>query len=393
MPAEGLRILLLSNMFPTSRGPSNGTFITRRIEAQRRLGNGVTPFAVRVRPRGMSSLSALRVLNASGPVLPGSGFVDPEVRVSLAQYLAVRRGRAPLRVTRGFALELTRCLRGRVDVIHAHGMYGLPAGAVARELSQLLNVPFVVTLHGGDVNVFMEWHAATYSEILSDADKVIYVSNALRRRAAELGAPQHGAFVVPNGVDTDTFHPDFGAMQDRCSGNRRPRILFVGHLTRVKGADRLPAIIRLVASEFRGAELLVIGQGELAHSIRRESKGLRVVLLGELPHEQVAREMRQADVLVLPSRSEGWPTVVMEAHASGTPVVGADVGGVAEAIGDPRFVVPDDDRLEARFAGIVLDILSGRLRASGLIDRASAHSWLNLARQEDLILREAVENG
>jgi glycosyltransferase involved in cell wall biosynthesis len=79
-------------------------------------------------------------------------------------------------------------------------------------------------------------------------------------------------------------------------------------------------------------------------------KGLDVVFAGRVPQVEVARCMNAMDVMVLPSRNEGWPCVVLEAQACGTCVVGSSSGGIPEAIGFDEYVAKEEENFEERFA-------------------------------------------
>ncbi len=93
------------------------------------------------------------------------------------------------------------------DIIHAHGMYEPPAGLVAKLLSQKLSVPYVVTCHGSDINLAMPKAKDLYVDVLENASKVIFVSNALLNKAKSFGYTGENSVVIPNGIEPDIFKP------------------------------------------------------------------------------------------------------------------------------------------------------------------------------------------
>ena len=152
---------------------------------------------------------------------------------------------------------------------------------------------------------------------LRRADRVVAVSEYTRDAyVAALGAdpPQ----VILNGVDTDFFSRDPNVDDD--VGERPFRLLFVGNISRRKGADMLPQIMGALGD---GYELRVKDPFPALNHVRR---------LGKLDHHGVRNEYRRADVLVFPTRLEGLPLVAMEAMACGTPVVASDTASLPEVI-------------------------------------------------------------
>lgn len=374
-----MRILVLTNIFPTDRRPMGGSYVTERVAAHRRAGHEVEMLALRMRPDPV-----LRTLfrrtgrdDEAGPI-PGMTPVD--YRMSTAMFARNKWGPSSLPLAERVARQVERTVAvSNFDVIHAHGMYRPPAGLVADILSARHGVPFVVTAHGTDINVAMVQRPHEFTEVFERARAVMYVSPPLMDRALELGAPRHNAVHVPNGVDLEIFSAGEGA--------RVPEVLFVGNLAPVKGADRLAEIFSGVRRSHPDASLTVIGVGPLDHSVRSKLERTGAVFLGQQPRAEVAAAMRRAGVLLIPSRSEGWPCVILEAQASGTAVVATDVGGIRGAVGEGGTVVPHDDQVVESLTTAVVRWLEHPADPAALRERASRFSWDEIARQE----REAME--
>lgn len=268
------------------------------------------------------------------------------------------------------------------DVVHAHGMYRAKAGVIARELSRRMGVPFVITLHGSDVNTHMRRDPEPFAAVLRDAASVIYVSEALRDRAIALGAPTDNAQVIPNGVDTDLFKPGH-------KDPTAPVVSFVGGLAPVKGADRLPEIFRGVSERVPSARFEVVGVGGLRSQIEQETKDLDVVFHGHIDRSAVADVMARTSVLVVPSRSEGWGCVVLEAQSAGAVAVATRVGGLVESVGDERYLAPEHGG-----AGPLVERVVEALRVpdGALRDRALEFTWDRLAARELATYAAMVEN-
>ena len=368
------RILILTNIFPTAQRPMSGSYVDDRVRAHRELGAHVTVLALRMRTS--AGLGLLMSRTGRDSHRAGSGQnVGAEYKMTLARMLQSHRG-APLDKLISEAAEAVERLVdvASFDAIHAHGMFRVPAGSVARLLSEKHGVPYVVTAHGSDINFGMPKRPELFIDTLAAARSVMYVSPALMRTAVDLGAPRSNAIVTPNGVDPDVFTPG--------PWKREPVVLFVGGLAKVKGADRLPEIFRSILAKCPSARFEIVGGGALESQIRAGVDGLPVTWHGTLPREGVARAMQGAALLIIPSRNEGWPCVVHESFACGTPVVATDVGGLAAAVGVPEWIVADGPGVEERLASAACTAMSSWQDRSALRATAEQHSWRNVAATE-----------
>ncbi len=265
---------------------------------------------------------------------------------------AVRR-----RVDRSTALEqvifmlgaTARCLslmrESRPDVVVA--FFGLPSGGVAWTLKVLFKIPYIVSLRGGDVPGFRPYDFWLYHRlavpflraIWHDAAAVVANSQGLRDLALAFSSKTR-IEVISNGVDADRFWDPARRYAD-------PRLLSVGRIVYQKGLDiALQALGGMmdVAWDWR-----IAGDGPQLDELRKEVdlKRLqeRVQLLGWMAPEALIREYQAASVFVFPSRHEGMPNAVLEAMASGLPVIATRIAGNEELVVDGetgRLVPPGD---------------------------------------------------
>jgi glycosyltransferase involved in cell wall biosynthesis len=194
-------------------------------------------------------------------------------------------------------------------------------------------------------------------DALAEASSVIALSGALRDRVAALGISTERIIVQRNGVDGARF-----TLRDRKDARaqlgiarERHLLCFVGNLVPEKGPDVLvEALAHVDPAVLSTLDVVLIGDGPLRRDLeaRAERLGVRPRLSfpGRCPPEQVARWLSASDGLCLPSRREGCPNVVLEALASGRPVVAAAVGGVPELLTDQNgiMVAPEDPHALAR---------------------------------------------
>lgn len=216
--------------------------------------------------------------------------------------------------------------------------------------AKALNLPVLVTLHGYDINTHRNWwEAGKGGQTMRDypeqmlrmaQDPLVFfvaVSHAVRERAIEFGVPAEKIVVRYIGVDTKRFQPNSIPLRERS-----PRVLFVGRQVEKKGTGILIRAFCEVQRCVPGAKLVIIGDGPLkeANQTLADSLGVRAEFLGALPSEAVKAEMDRAQVFCLPSitaengDAEGLPISILEAQASGVPVVITKSGGSDEAILD-----------------------------------------------------------
>lgn len=184
--------------------------------------------------------------------------------------------------------------------------------------------------------------------------------------------------VVPTGVDTEFFTPDW----DRPM-NARPRVLFVGALRAFKGAQ----VVLDAAQRHPQADFVVVGDGPLAPELRNRANRLsNVVMRGSLGRTAVREEYRAADIFLFPSRWEGSPRVLLEAAASGLPVLAREDYEPESVIdGETGFLAATDDEMMAHLTRLLENPdLRRRLGQAGRA-HASRFSWDAITRQWETI--------
>lgn len=256
--------------------------------------------------------------------------------------------------------------QNRPDVIYTPWVY--PDGLSMTVLGKFLKIPVVIMVQGSDINVFPELFGlhAQIVWALKHAAAVITVSQDLAKKCVALGAAAIDTQVIYNGVDQTRFKPlDKTDCRTQLALDLNTKIvLYVGNILSSKGClDLFESFARLKAEQ-PDCILVYVGKGDAKSDIEARAKALNlsdaVKFAGSQPLETVATWMGAADVVALVSHTEGVPNVLMEAMASGRPIVATDVGGIPE-------VVPE-------FAGILVaphDIDA----ATDALKKALASSW------------------
>ena len=270
------------------------------------------------------------------------------------------------------------------DLIHIHALFSFSTLWTAR-YAQEAGKPYVVTPHGSlnswGLSKHKRWLKAlslTLIEtgILSGASAIHYLSEWERSEAARLGIVNR-TIVIPNCVEPSMPSVQRHWLSSRFGGLRDQRtILFLGRLDAIKGLDLLLQAFANLREARSDVSLIIAGQGtaafedELHRQASRLGVSSSVYWLGFLSPEERASALTDADVFVLPSYSESFGTVVVEALAFGVPVVISDRVGMKDSVGQAGagLVVPCD---ASRFANAIGELLSdetlrARCRSNGL---------------------------
>ena len=306
----------------------------------------------------------------------------------------MRRGIAPF----ADLLSLTRltCLvrRTRPDVIHAHSA---KAGFLARLAGLWCRVPVVYTPHVFPFMMECGRLPSCFYRLLERSVRgmtaaLIAVSEEEVREALRLGYAGERVTLIRNGVAS----VELGAVTARAAGELK--VAFFGRLTRQKGPDILIDAAADVVSHVPQVMFLIYGDGEWSEKARAQVAALQrathVRFKGEYSQDEAVTRMREADVVVVPSRWEGCPYVVLEAFQAGVPVVAAAVGGVPELIRDGvNGVLVEADSAESLCAG-VLSLLRAsdkrrRLAEAGRLTVA-AHTLATMAAEVGRVYRRVA---
>ena len=246
----------------------------------------------------------------------------------------------------------------RVEILHVHAATGTSfwRKSVFLLLAKVYRVPSVLHLHSGNSPAFYQRQCgiigkALVQQALHMATRVVVVSKELEQWA-KIVAPKSKVLTVYNPIPTeepDEYH------------SRDPRtILYLGRLNRAKGVYDLLRAMPAVLAENPDAQLLLCGDGaeiETRNLIDRLKLHQNVQMLGWVNNERKAILLRSSTVFVLPSYSEGLPMSMLEAIASGLPVIVTRVGGIPEVITDQvegSLVDPGDVDALARSITLLL---------------------------------------
>lgn len=221
-----------------------------------------------------------------------------------------------------------------IDIIHGH--YLFPAGAAAVEVGKEHGIKTYVTAHGSDMFELYKkqpFMRSPVKKVLRDADGVFAVSNALKHEIIATGVTgiANKTKLSWNSVDINKFSSKANdSFKKENKLEDKPIVLFVGNLIKRKNVESLLEAKKVSQSDYY---LVIVGDGPLFKKLSKkvEEENIHdVIFTGS--RNDVENIIPSCDVLVLPSYSESFGLVLIEALACGKPVIGSDVGGITEII-------------------------------------------------------------
>ncbi len=201
-------------------------------------------------------------------------------------------------------------------------------------------------------------------------DRVYVRSSAYREELADWGIPRERLRLLPAAVDLEAFHPQWRdpALWHQQGLNGETKLLYVGRLAREKDLDILARAYRQLRELRSDITLVVVGDGPYRDGLQRVCAGLPVLFTGFLSGESLSRAYASADIFVFPSSTDTLGNVVLEAQASGLPVVACNAGGPQDILreGITGLLIPrrDPERLAAAIRELASD--ASRRRRMGL---------------------------
>ncbi|ACS91068.1 glycosyltransferase family 4 protein [Thermococcus sibiricus] len=287
------------------------------------------------------------------------------------------------------ALRIIKREKLEFDLIHAH--FTWPSGYAAAKLSKEFSVPLVITGHGYDIYELpfrgREWFKKV-KFALDSADHIVTVSKSnFTILTTKLDIPEDKISVIPNGFNSHKFRPmDKLLVREQLNLPRDKKIILnVANLVPVKGQSYLIEAMEKVVSHRKDVMLIIVGDGPLKKELEIQIKKLNlenyVMLAGAKPHSEILLWMNAADLFVLPSLSEGNPTVMFEALGVGLPFVGTAVGGVPEIITSEDYGLLCPPKDPKCLAEKILIALEKEWNREKIMNYADQYTWGNVVNQ------------
>ena len=354
-----MKILTFTTLYPDAARPRHGIFVENRIrELSKTAGLSVRVVA----PCPWFPFPSPLFGHYSKFALVPPFEVRHGIAVHHPRYLALPKiglTAAPMLMYYGVRGAIQRIIAssGEFDLIDAHYFY--PDGVAAVMLGRYFRKPVTITARGSDLNIITQYRLPRrmIRWAAQGAAGLVTVSAALAEGLGKLGIERERVSVLRNGVDLTLFRPSDRANRRAELGLKGLVLLSVGNLVPIKGHELTIEALTYLPE----ARLLIVGDGPERNSLQKLAKSLavadRISFLGSMPQNALPSIYAAADVLVLASRHEGWPNVLLEAMACGTPVVVSDIPGMSEIVKSPAVGRLVTERTPRGFAHSVRQIV------------------------------------
>jgi len=292
---------------------------------------------------------------------------------------------------------LLQLRRLKPDIVHGQNIMMGEGGFLAKKL---LKKPYVVYGRGGDIYRPWLFKKLISKLVLRNADAVIALTRGMKTEMQKICS--RDIFVVPNGIDLERFD---NLPRDEMRGKLQAKaddrlIIFVGRFRPEKGVTYLIEAMAIVSQRDQSARLLLVGEGpeedDLRQLVEQLNLGDVVNFVGQVSHERVPEYMAASDIFVLPSLSESFGIVNLEAMAAGLPVVASKVGGVPEIIqeGENGFLVePGNPQQIAERVLLLLRNVKLRERISrNNTEKARGYTWERVVDRLEEIYQNHLAN-
>jgi len=388
-----LNVLYFTSLFPSASRPTFAPFVKERIERAVATGE--------VRARVVVPYTWLKSMGHAGAT---DSMIEENRQVQALSdqdvcyqpYLGI-----PLlsRYMSSFSMALctrntlNRLIEGgfRLDLISAQYFY--PDGVAALLLARHFGVPCLITARGSDINYFPRYALAKkqISWAARSADQIVTVSRELSEKVVHLGARSDRVHVISNGVDEKVFAPANKQILKARYGISGSQIaLCVGNLVPEKGQQKVVQAL----PDSPGTHLLLVGGGPMEIPLRELALKLgvssRVSFLGACPREIVRDMYALSDCLVMASEREGLPNVLLEALASGLPVVAHSVGGIPEVLDSESLGILLKNSEPASIARALRTVPDISWCADRIRRHALKYSWSKTVERDIDIMRSMV---
>ncbi|WP_437131855.1 teichuronic acid biosynthesis protein TuaC [Bacillus atrophaeus] len=331
-----MKILWITSVYPSAQKPGEGVFHETQAQELYKLGIDIT--VICPRPFHPAPVRMLKKAYRKKDARP-----EYEIRKGIPVYRPLYQAlpgqlkwAQPHRRIAASVLRTIRKNRLNAELIHAH--FAMPSGGTAAIVSQALGIPYMLTLHGSDVNIYPHYSKGAYKAFrtaVQSAADVLAVSPKLQEQTRKLTGVN--STVLPIGIQLGRFQENEMSKHEfrKKLGLPQDRILFVyiGRLVKEKGIFELAEATDSLDERFTA---VFVGDGPAKPMLEHKDK---IILTGQVPNQKVKEYLLAADMFVLPSYSEGMPTVVIEALSLQVPVICTDVGGAGFLFGDHRHLL------------------------------------------------------
>jgi glycosyltransferase involved in cell wall biosynthesis len=293
------------------------------------------------------------------------------------------------------AFRKAKSLKQNNEYNLVHAFFGIPCGFIAL----LLDIPFIVSLRGSDVPFYSDKYYYIDKFVFQYLSKIIWskscstiANSSGLALLANQTAPKQVIKIIPNGVDTVVYRPS----NQSIGNNEGLTLLFCGRLIERKGVNFLVEAF-LEFNNSKKHHLILAGDGplkqKLEERVRESGQDGQVEFLGVVQKRGLPEIYRRADLFVLPSKNEGMSNSILEAMATGLPILTTNTGGCAELVDENGIIIEKENSGSILNALKMLDRDREAIRYMGEASRRRANemNWLEIAKNYIKIYQEYIQ--
>lgn len=390
---KDISIILLTSSYPSSIDLINRSFMTDFAESLTKKGIQVfvvcphqpnLPF--REKQNNISIIRFPYWFTTPGQKLGGVGGIFPSMRRSLLSVIQL----IPFCICE-FIITWKIIRKEKINIIHSHWI--IPQGLIGAIIQQIAGFPHISSIHGTDIHLVHAYKLAhPLMRVISKYSNIITTNSSHTYRLLQDLIPNNSinCRIIPMGI-----YPEEFSSKPRFDIKDQKIILFVGRLIPLKGINILIKALKLIHIENSSFQLFIVGEGPEQKTLENLSSDLNITssvrFLGNLPRNELRIYYQKASVFVLPSilyknQTEGLGVVLLEAMASGVPVIGSNIGGIPDIIedGENGLLVPpgEPQALANAIIRIIEDPdLADQFREAGLKTVHERFSWEKISDQ------------
>ncbi|WP_053364477.1 glycosyltransferase [Bacillus sp. FJAT-27251] len=380
-----MKVLWITSVYPSNDQPGSGVFHETQVQALSALGVEVTVICP-VPRTPMLFQPVKKQYRASGDI--PLVYERKGILVYRPRYTALPAQLRWAQPDRRIAAAVTGTMdKEKIvpDLIHAH--FAMPSGGAARIVANEKGLPWILTLHGSDVQVYPHYSTSAmkaFRRSVLAANEVLAVGENLRQKSRELTARESKH--LPIGIDLSRFGmPQQSRLalrkQLQLPGDKK-LIVFVGRLTEAKGVFELAKALEQLPNQMAA---VFVGDGPARKSLSMHPElNTRLFLAGQVENQKVKDYLAACDVLALPSWSEGMPTVVVEALAMKVPVVCTAVGGIPDLFKQHSHVLVEPRDIDS-LVHRLQKAACGQLYSSLIMEELSDHVHMHYDAERNAV--------
>lgn len=375
-------LMIITNRFPHAQDSIRGAFVKEQVMALSKYFIRITVVSLTPYVPNNPIITPFITVDHKKDAL-AKNYVLGNIDVHYPKPIVL----PPLFTKKRVATKISKWIEKKIinkhnhpDIIHAH--FSWPSGFTSIKLKEKINIPVILTIHENHDWLLKEESDDDIIHVWNQADALIRVN---KLDAPILKKYNDNVYSIPNGYSPDRFKP-----MDTINSRKVLKlpedkfiIFTLGQLVERKGFKDLIGAAKLIR-EKRSDFLIIIGgmgplQQELENEISKHNLTEHIHLIGYVPEKDVPVWINAANLFVLPSYSEGNPTVMFETLGCGIPFIGTTVGGVPEIINDEKLGILFPPGDIERMASAIISALETNWDNDYIYNTSHKYSWHNIA--------------